>query len=102
WHDSRQPEPVGALRIETSCDRCPAMGRGTRRARAVSEPLLIRPSEAAELLSCSRSRVYQMAQAGELVGVVRLGGSVRIHRPTLETWLEEQAGMRRAAPAPAK
>ena len=57
----------------------------------MSESLLLRPNEAADLLSLSRSRLYQMAQAGALPGVVHLGGSVRIHRPTLERWLTEQA-----------
>jgi excisionase family DNA binding protein len=70
----------------------------------VSEQLLLRPSELVALLGLSRSRIYSLAQAGELPGVVRLGGSVRVHRPTLEVWLAEQAngnGIRRA-PAPAK
>jgi excisionase family DNA binding protein len=57
----------------------------------MSEALLLRPAEAAELMSMSLSRVYQLAQTGELPGVVRLDGSVRIHRPTLEQWLAEQA-----------
>ena len=64
----------------------------------MSDRLLLRPAEAAALLAMSRSKVYALAQSGELVGVVRVGGSVRIHRPTLEAWLDEQAGMRRAAP----
>jgi excisionase family DNA binding protein len=55
------------------------------------EALLLRPAEAAELCGVSRSKLYEMAQTGELAGVVRLGGSVRIHRPTLEAWLAEQA-----------
>ena len=62
----------------------------------MSDRLLLRPAEAAALLAMSRSKVYQLAQSGELAGVVRMGGSVRIHRPTLEAWLDEQAGMRRA------
>jgi excisionase family DNA binding protein len=68
----------------------------------MSEQLLLRPTELVALLGMSRSRIYSLAQAGELPGVVRLGGSVRVHRPTLEAWLAEQAngnGMRRA-PAP--
>jgi len=65
----------------------------------MSDALLLRPSEAAELLGVSRSKVYELAQAGDLAGALRLGGSVRIHRPTLEAWLAEQAagvGIRRA------
>lgn len=64
----------------------------------MTEPLLIRPAEAAELLGVSRSKLYQLAQAGEVQGVVRLGGSVRLHRPTLEAWLADQAAMNGAAP----
>jgi excisionase family DNA binding protein len=68
----------------------------------MSEQLLLRPAEAAELLAVSRSKIYSMLP--DLPGVVRLpGGSVRILRSVLEDWLAEQAsdGMRRA-PAPAK
>ncbi|MDP9270647.1 MAG: helix-turn-helix domain-containing protein [Chloroflexota bacterium] len=68
----------------------------------MSEPLLIRPAEAAEILSVSRSKLYSMLP--DLPGVIRLpGGSVRILRNVMERWLSEQAsdGMRRA-PAPAK
>ena len=63
----------------------------------MSDPLLLRPAEVAELLGMSRSRVYELARAGDLAGVVRLGGSVRVHRPTLERWLGEQAGVNRTA-----
>jgi excisionase family DNA binding protein len=54
--------------------------------------LLLRPAEAAALLAVSRTRVYELAARGDLPGVIRLGGSVRIHRPTLEAWLREEAG----------
>lgn len=53
--------------------------------------ILLRPAEAAELLGMSRSKVYELARSGELPGVVRFGGSVRVHRPTLEAALAEQA-----------
>ena len=57
-----------------------------------SDALLLRPSEVAELLSLSRSTVYNLIARGELPGVVRLGGaSVRIHRGVLEDWLARQA-----------
>ena len=68
----------------------------------MSESLLLRPAEAAELLSISRSRLYSLARAGELPGVVRVGGSVRIHRGTLEAWLVEQATRPIKAPVPAQ
>ncbi|MGH2462708.1 MAG: helix-turn-helix transcriptional regulator [Candidatus Limnocylindria bacterium] len=54
-------------------------------------PLLLRPAEAAELLGVSRSQIYSLVQAGELPGVVRLGGSIRLHWPTVERWLAEEA-----------
>lgn len=66
----------------------------------MSDALLIRPADAAALLSCSRSRIYELAQRGELPGVVRLGGSVRIHRPTLEAWLADQAASTTDGAAP--
>jgi predicted DNA-binding transcriptional regulator AlpA len=63
----------------------------------MSDQLLARPAEIAEMMAVSRSKLYSMLP--DLPGVIRLpGGSVRIHRPTLEAWLVEQAsdGMRRA------
>jgi excisionase family DNA binding protein len=65
---------------------------------------LLRPSDAAKLIAVSRSKLYALAQSGELPGVVRLpGGSVRILQSVLEAWLVEQAsdGVQRA-PAPLK
>jgi excisionase family DNA binding protein len=59
--------------------------------------LLLRPAEAALLLAMSRSRIYELAARGELPGVVRVGGSVRLHRPTLETWLAEEAAQRKSS-----
>ena len=55
------------------------------------EPVLLKPAQVAALCSMSVSRVYQLAQAGDLPGVVCRGGSVRVHRPTLEAWLAERA-----------
>lgn len=58
---------------------------------ALDERVLLRPAEAAAALGVSRSKLYAMAQAGQLAGVVRLGGSVRVHRATLEAWLTGEA-----------
>jgi excisionase family DNA binding protein len=56
----------------------------------MSQQLLARPAEIAELMAVSRSKLYSMLS--DLPGVIRLpGGSVRIHRPTLEAWLADQA-----------
>jgi len=53
--------------------------------------LLLRDREAAELMSISREKAYLMIRSGEMPGIVRIGRSVRIHRPTLVRWLEERA-----------
>lgn len=63
---------------------------------AIQEPVLLRPAEAAAMLGVSRSKLYQMAASGEVAGVIRLGGSIRIHAPTLSAWLAEQADRPRA------
>jgi excisionase family DNA binding protein len=46
-------------------------------------PILLRVSEAARLLSISRSTMYQLTASGK-VPVVRLGGTVRVPRRALE------------------
>lgn len=56
----------------------------------MTDALLLRPAEAAELLQVSRSKLYQLAQAGE-IPVVRLAGSVRIPRLQLVEWIAAQA-----------
>jgi excisionase family DNA binding protein len=48
-----------------------------------SPPLLLRVSEAAELLGISRSTFYQLIARGE-VPVVRIGRTVRVSRRELE------------------
>lgn len=45
--------------------------------------LLLRVSEAADLLSVARSKAYAMVQAGEIPSV-RLGKSVRVPRAALQ------------------
>jgi len=54
--------------------------------------LLLRVSEAAELLSVARSKAYAMVKAGELPSV-RLGGSVRVPLARLREWVESRANM---------
>jgi excisionase family DNA binding protein len=51
--------------------------------------LLIKPSEAAELLGVGRSKVYQMLAAGELPSL-RVGALVRIPSDALRRWVEER------------
>ncbi len=54
------------------------------------EPPLTIP-QAARLLGISNTMAYQMAARDELPGMVRIGRLVKVHRPTLDRWLEEQA-----------
>jgi len=53
------------------------------------ENLLLRPAEAAEVLSISRSKVYELIAAGVLP-YVRVGGSVRLPAQQLRVWIEKQ------------
>ena len=43
--------------------------------------------ELAALLRCNRKTVYAAINRGEIPGVRRLGGAIRIHRDTVLTWL---------------
>jgi excisionase family DNA binding protein len=54
------------------------------------ERLLLRPAEAAELLSISRTRVYELLAGGELPSV-RLGRAVRVPATELRRWVEERS-----------
>ncbi len=54
------------------------------------EPPLTVP-QAARLLGISNTMAYQMAARDELPGMVRIGRLVKVHRPTLDRWLEEHA-----------
>jgi excisionase family DNA binding protein len=51
-------------------------------------PLLLRVGEVAKLLNVSRSKAYELIAQNVLPGVVRLGGgSIRVRRFDLETWV---------------
>jgi excisionase family DNA binding protein len=52
-------------------------------------PELLYVSEVAEILRCSRWKVYDMINRGELP-VIRIGSKFRIKRDTLEAWLTQQ------------
>ena len=52
--------------------------------------LLYRMDEAAEALGISRTKCYELAAAGLLPGVVRLGKSLRVSVRALEEWIEAQ------------
>jgi excisionase family DNA binding protein len=52
------------------------------------DKFLLRPSEAAELLSISRSKAYELIAAGVLPSV-RIGSSVRVPAARLQAWIEQ-------------
>lgn len=47
--------------------------------------------EAAAYIGIRNTKAYEMAARNELPGMVRIGRLVKVHRPTLDRWLEEQA-----------
>ena len=53
------------------------------------EKLLLRVSEAAEMLSVARSKAYLMVQTGELPKVV-VGRSIRVPAAALRAWVDAQ------------
>jgi excisionase family DNA binding protein len=55
----------------------------------MEQKLLVRPSEAAELLGIGRSKVYQLLADGTLPSV-RIGKSVRVPVEKLRGWVESQ------------
>lgn len=57
----------------------------------MSERLLLRVEEVAEMLSLGRSKTYQLIASGVLPGV-RLGRCVRVPADSLRRWLESQPG----------
>lgn len=57
-----------------------------------SEPVLLRPREAARLLGIGRSKLFVMIARGELP-VVRIGRCVRLPRQQLKHWIEQQVEM---------
>ena len=55
----------------------------------MSEPLLVRPAEAAQLLAISRSRLYELMAAGA-IPTIHIGRSVRIPLAQLKHWVDMQ------------
>ena len=58
-----------------------------------SEPLLVRVEEAAQILSLSRSTIYEMLGSGELPSV-RRGSARRIPVAALHAWIALQLQLR--------
>lgn len=52
------------------------------------DAILLSVAEMCKLLKISRATLVRMDNAGKLPGRMKLGGSVRFHRQTVETWLQ--------------
>lgn len=50
--------------------------------------VLLSVTEICALLKISRATLIRMDKSGKLPGRIKLGGSVRFHRETIETWLQ--------------
>jgi excisionase family DNA binding protein len=64
----------------------------------LSDPLLLRPTEAAQLLGISRSKLYELLNAGELP-VIHIGQAARIPLAQLRDWVNQQLPAESAAQA---
>ena len=61
------------------------------------ERLLLRPTEAAEMIGVGRSKIYELLAAG-VVPSVRVGRSIRIPLAALRDWIDDQQRAQNAAP----
>jgi excisionase family DNA binding protein len=53
------------------------------------ERLLLKPTEAAEVIGLGRSKTYALISSG-VIPSVRIGKSVRVPVAALRTWIEQQ------------
>jgi excisionase family DNA binding protein len=54
-------------------------------------PILLTPSEVADLLRTSRKAIYTMIERTQLPGVVRIGRRVLIREDALLDWLRQKS-----------
>ena len=52
------------------------------------DAVLLSVAEMCTLLKISRATLIRMDKAGKLPGKIKLGGSIRFHRETVEAWLQ--------------
>ncbi|MBI2355427.1 MAG: helix-turn-helix domain-containing protein [Deltaproteobacteria bacterium] len=74
----------------------PAPG-GQKAPSSEAGAILLSVAEMCALLKISRATLVRMDKSGQLPGRIKLGGSVRFHRETVETWLK---GLITPRPAP--
>lgn len=92
------PRPVSGAKVET-LDEINAFLSGSTVEETVTPPagdipagstLLLTVADLCALLQVSRTTLFRMEKAGEVPGRLSLGGQVRYHRETVETWLRSQ------------
>ena len=54
-------------------------------------PVLLKPTEVAELLRTSRKAIYTMIERAQLPGIVRIGRRVLVREDALLDWLRQKA-----------
>ena len=65
----------------------------------MTEKLLLRPAEAADAMSVSRARAYELIAAG-VIPHIRIGTSIRVPADALRAWIASQLPDAPAATAP--
>ena len=53
-------------------------------------PVLLTPTEVAELLRTTPKAIYAMAERGQLPGVTRIGRRILVRRDDLLDWLDQK------------
>ncbi len=93
---ANQVGPVTASTTRTTAARRPEAGSSAAsdeaRAHPVPRPDVLTVDELAELLRLERKTVYACISRGEIPGVRRLGGAIRVHRDAVLGWLAEGQG----------
>ena len=62
--------------------------KGHKTATVDTGAVLLSVTEICSLLKISRATLIRMDKAGKLPGRIKLGGSVRFHRETIDAWLQ--------------
>lgn len=62
----------------------------TQKEHVDMERLLLRPTEAADVIGIGRSKVYELLARGELPSI-RIDGSIRVPMDELRQWIAQKA-----------
>ena len=81
-----QPQAPPVTATEPLSQKRPKAPPRTR--PAAPNSLLLSVAEMCALLSISRATLIRMDNAGKIPGKIKLGGSVRFHRETVDAWLK--------------